>query len=422
MATETLLSTGTTFVSSALADVNLSASAIIIVGTDPIFADSISFLKFAIPLLPVESVESAELRLFVFSKTGVVPSPVVVNRVTSDFDTASVTYNTKPPYVATASMVNVSPSDIFQYVEIDVTELVNQWLNGTFENDGIALINNDGITDVEFGGKEIGTAYEPQLVLTYSIGATGVTGPTGATGVTGPTGGTGETGPTGGTGETGPTGATGETGPTGVTGETGSTGATGETGPTGVTGETGSTGATGETGPTGVTGETGPTGVTGETGPTGATGETGPTGETGETGATGAGLQSFGNVYELATVTDSTVIGGADVPFSNNGPLSGVTHTAGSTTITVPNTGNYAIEYTVSLTAGIGSAIAIAVNGTVNPSTNISALVGVGELSGVTILSLTAGDSLTLRNNSGTAFTMNEDPEVGAQMNIFQLD
>lgn len=74
MATETLLSTGTTFVSSALADVNLSASAIIIVGTDPIFADSISFLKFAIPLLPVESVESAELRLFVFPKPELYPA------------------------------------------------------------------------------------------------------------------------------------------------------------------------------------------------------------------------------------------------------------------------------------------------------------------------------------------------------------
>ncbi|MEL7566102.1 MAG: DNRLRE domain-containing protein, partial [Dehalobacterium sp.] len=168
MATQTLLSTGTTFVSSVLDSVNLSFSAIIIVGTDPVFGDSISFLKFMIPALPVATVDSAKLRLFVFVKTEGPPSPVVVNRVTSVFDIDTVTYNTQPTYEPTASMINVTMSDVLQYVEIDVTTLVNQWLNGTYPNEGIALTNPDGTTAVQFGGKSIGAAYEPQLVLTYS--------------------------------------------------------------------------------------------------------------------------------------------------------------------------------------------------------------------------------------------------------------
>lgn len=172
MATQTLLTTGTTFVSSLLANNNLSFSAIIVVGTDPIYIDSISFLKFDLSALPVESVDSAILRLFVFAKTGASPSPIVVNRVTSDFDINSVTYNTMPTFVPTAATTDISLDEVLQYIEIDVTTLVNQWLNGTFPNFGIALTNPDGTTSVQFGGKSIGAAFEPQLVVTYSSGTT----------------------------------------------------------------------------------------------------------------------------------------------------------------------------------------------------------------------------------------------------------
>ncbi|WP_139356815.1 collagen-like protein, partial [Clostridium beijerinckii] len=261
--------------------------------------------------------------------------------------------------------------------------------------------------------------------VTGPTGDTGVTGPTGDTGVTGPTGDTGVTGPTGDTGVTGPTGdtgVTGSTGDTGVTGPTGDTGVTGPTGDTGVTGPTGDTGATGSTGDTGVTGPTGDTGVTGPTGDTGVTGPTGDTGVTGPTGATGAGLAADGYVYELATIADSTVVGGADVPFSNNGPLSGITHTPGTTTITVASAGTYEINYGVSITAGVGAQIAIAVNGTVDASTPITALVATGELFGSAILTLAAGDVITLRNNSATPLVMTLAPGVGSQLTIKKLD
>jgi acetyl-CoA carboxylase alpha subunit len=114
-------------------------------------------------------------------------------------------------------------------------------------------------------------------------------------------------------------------------------------------------------------------------------------------------------------------VGGADVLFSNNGPLSGATHTAGTTTITVPTAGTYQIDYNVSITAGVGAAIAIAVNGTVDASTPILALVATGNISGTAILTLAAGDVLTLRNNSATPLTLTLAPEVGAQFNIILL-
>lgn len=174
MTTQTPLSTGTTFVSSFLPDTNLAVSAIIIVGTDPDFGNCVSFLRFTIPSLSVAAVDSAALRLFVFSKTGVSPSPIVANRVTTAFDINTVTYNTMPGYVATPSMTDISTDEVLTYVEIDVTDLVNQWLNGTYTNYGIALTNSDGTTAVQFGGQTIGEAYEPQLVLSYSSGLKGV--------------------------------------------------------------------------------------------------------------------------------------------------------------------------------------------------------------------------------------------------------
>lgn len=58
--------------------------------------------------------------------------------------------------------------------------------------------------------------------------------------------------------------------------------------------------------------------------------------------------------------------------------------------MTVTTSGTYQISYGVSITAGIGASIAIAVNTVVDASTSISALVATGEA----ILTLVAGDSI----------------------------
>lgn len=174
MATLTLQSAGTTFTSQLLADLNLSFSAVIVVGTDPVYLDTVSFLTFDLTSIPVASVTSAILRLFVFAKTGMAPSPIVVNRVTSDFDINTVTYNTMPAFVPTGITTDVSVDEVLTFVDIDITGLVNQWLNGTFPNFGIALTNPDGTTSVQFGGKPVDMTFEPLLVVTFNEGGGGV--------------------------------------------------------------------------------------------------------------------------------------------------------------------------------------------------------------------------------------------------------
>jgi hypothetical protein len=169
MPTVILNTSETTFVSSAFPNTNYSTNPVIYAGTDPTFQDTISYLRFTLPTLPVTEVDSAILQLSVIIKTGAAPSTVVVNRVTSPLDTETVTYNTRPTITPTATQFNVTTGNLYTTIQIDITDLVNQWINGTFPNYGLALTVPDGITVVGFGTNEI--LYEPfypVLILTYS--------------------------------------------------------------------------------------------------------------------------------------------------------------------------------------------------------------------------------------------------------------
>jgi hypothetical protein len=187
MPTVVLNTTQTTFVSSAQPNNNLSFYPVLYTGTDPQYGFTISYLKFDLPSLPVMAIDSAILELSVIVKSGATPSPVVVNRVTSPLDTATVTFNTQPSITATPSQRNITTADLFTAVQFDVTDTVNQWLSGMFPNNGFALTNSDGTTVVQFASNNIVyEPYFPRLILTYSTAPAGPTGPTGATGPTEP--------------------------------------------------------------------------------------------------------------------------------------------------------------------------------------------------------------------------------------------
>lgn len=159
----------TTFISSAQPNNNYSFYPLMYTGEDLDFQSCISLMQIDLSSVPVTQVDSAMLQLSVIAKTGTAPSPIVVNRVTEAFDTATVTYTSRPSYMATASQINVTAADLYTTVDIDVTALVNGWLNGTMPNDGIALTNSDGVTLVYFATNAIVyPPYFPKLSVTYS--------------------------------------------------------------------------------------------------------------------------------------------------------------------------------------------------------------------------------------------------------------
>jgi hypothetical protein len=74
----------------------------------------------------------------------------------------------------------------------------------------------------------------------------------------------------------------------------------------------------------------------------------------------------------------------------------------------------------VNLTSGAGASMAIAVDAAVVPNTEVPIQAAPGELTGDSILTLTAGDIVTLRDDSGTPVSLTPSG-VGASLAISSL-
>lgn len=169
MPTITVNISETTFISSAQPDNNFSTYPLMYVGTDSSYQRCISLFKVNLQQIPVSAVQSAKLEFSVIAKNGDTPSNIIINNVTSPFVVSNVTYNTAPSLSFTSTSINVSKSDLYKRVQIDITKLVNEWLSGSSQNNGIALTNSDSTTLVEFATKAISyEPYYPTIIITYS--------------------------------------------------------------------------------------------------------------------------------------------------------------------------------------------------------------------------------------------------------------
>jgi hypothetical protein len=167
---------------------------------------------------------------------------IELQTVNSAWAEATVSAATAPLTSGAGSGPVVPISAAGQFVAVDVTAQVKNWLVGG-PNNGFQIapaLSAPG-TVVFFDSKEnTATGHVARLDLTLvNQGPQGLPGPTGATGTQGPKGDTGPTGPTG------PRGATGATGPAGANGTNGQNGAPGATGPAGPVGPTGPQGSSG---------------------------------------------------------------------------------------------------------------------------------------------------------------------------------
>ena len=296
-----------------------------------------------------------------------------------------------------------------------------------------------------------GTSQNVVLDFIIPAGATGPTGPQGLrgfTGMTGPQGPTGPQGQRGATGAQGPMGITGPQGPQGLQGVQGEVGPTGPTGPQGLQGVQGEVGPTGPQGLQGVQGEVGPTGpqglqgIQGEVGPTGPQGlqgiqgEVGPTGpqglqgiqgEVGPTGPTGPqgepATLAYGGLYTAADTAVEAEGGTVEtVTLESSFPSNDTT--TGTSNITITTPGDYQIQYKLNASATDTTAITVFVqnNGTAIPGSATSTTIDVTEeasLAGDAIVTLAAGDTLTLAFSSAAATTVTVGE--GSSLTVTQL-
>ena len=209
-----------------------------------------TYLQFNLAPVPTgTNVAKATLRLYVNSV--VTAGSFDVYQVNSAWTESGLTYNNGPAPGASATgsnPVSISSSSLNNFVVIDITTLVQEWVAGSVTNNGVVLQLQGATGNFAFDSKESDvSSHEPELeiVLNGPAGAQGPLGPAGPTGTTGPIGPAGPTGSTGPIGPAGPTGTTGSTGPIGPAGTTGTTGPTGPTGPQGPQGPTGDPGLSG---------------------------------------------------------------------------------------------------------------------------------------------------------------------------------
>jgi len=142
-------------------------------------------------------------------------------------------------------------------------------------------------------------------------------------------------------------------------------------------------------------------GVTGPTGPGGATGPAGPQGPGG-----GGLVSSFANFFTLAG-SIAPVANNAPMPFSTNGPAGGAAVTragASTTTFTINTTGNYEVTWQVDVNEP--GQLQLALNGAGLPDTVVGRATGTSQIYGSTVISATAGQTLTVLNVSGGALTL----------------
>ncbi len=120
--------------------------------------------------------------------------------------TLSGTSGTPSPGAAAATNINVGTSN--EYIYVDVTQAVKDWLSGAAPNDGFIITPAAGGINVAFDSKESLTTSHP-AALTVMLTATGTVGPQGPAGVPGLNGAAGITGPAGPAGPAGTPGANG---------------------------------------------------------------------------------------------------------------------------------------------------------------------------------------------------------------------
>jgi len=213
-----------------------------------------TLLQFNLSALPggvtVSQLNKATLRLFVTGFTTAGNFDVYL--VNSSWSENSITYNSAPALGALVmSGAPVSSTAKNNFIQIDVTSALQQWMSGT-PNYGLILVPSPlSQISVTFDSKEDSTlSHEPELLYSFN-------GPAGAVGPAGPTGATGPIGPLGPVGPQGPQGAAGPQGQQGVQGLIGPVGAQG---PQGVQGVPGIQGLPGIPGPQGLGGLNGSAG------------------------------------------------------------------------------------------------------------------------------------------------------------------
>lgn len=160
-------------------------------------------------------------------------------------------------------------------------------------------------------------------------------------------------------------------------------------------------------------------------GPTGATGATGATGVTGATGATGSGggASSYLSRANTSGSVIAVVLGGTNIPMPYLTVLdSGITADGSNTTFTVSQAGLYRVTYRIVTTSSYLAASRITVNGSGYIPLDFTPTTSVNTWAGDAIVTLSAGDVLTVQLYGMLGAVTLQSGAGGANIQIVRLN
>lgn len=105
----------------------------------------ISLIQFDLSSIPVGSIiSSAILDIYVdYSYNISVEKAINVKRITSSWNESTVTYNGRPSHDVSSRGSSASFTDLIGHKTIDITSLVQEWINEVYPNYGVRLHNVD---------------------------------------------------------------------------------------------------------------------------------------------------------------------------------------------------------------------------------------------------------------------------------------
>ena len=142
-----------TFVSISTPKLNYGPSIILAVGPG-----TNSYVQFNLSGIPSgATISKATLRLYVDAVSG--SGTLDVFQVTSAWSESKVTYNARPTQQSVSAIVGssipITSANCNQFLLIDITPLVQGWLNGTIPNNGVALALTSGSGTFSLDSKEV---------------------------------------------------------------------------------------------------------------------------------------------------------------------------------------------------------------------------------------------------------------------------
>lgn len=144
------------------------------------------FVRFSLATLPDNligaDIELATLKLWVgnLNRAGAIS----LHRVLGDWDESTLTATNAPPIDSAFATIAVDREDKNNYITVDVTGAVRDWVDQTTSNDGLAILPSD--TNIAINSKENRTtSHSPEIKLVL----VGPTGPRGEPGPAGPSAG-----------------------------------------------------------------------------------------------------------------------------------------------------------------------------------------------------------------------------------------